>query len=99
MWNAATAAPSGVGQVLLFPYYTVNGGNQTLLSVVNTTQRVKAVRVRFLEGRNSKQALGFNVYLAPFDTWTAAVFAASRAAFFAMISAARGSSSWIISTP
>ena len=67
----------GVGQVLLFPYYTVNAGNQTLISVVNTTNRAKAVRVRFLEARNSKQALGFNVYLSPFDTWTAAVFAQS----------------------
>jgi hypothetical protein len=65
----------GVGQVLLYPYYTANGGNQTLLSVVNTTNRVKAVRVRFLEARNSKQALGFNLYLSPFDVWTAAVFA------------------------
>lgn len=75
--SAVALDPKGVGQVLLYPYYTVNGGNQTLLSLVNTSNRVKAVRVRFLEARNSKQALGFNVYLSPFDIWTAAVFAES----------------------
>lgn len=73
--SAVALDSKGVGQVLLYPYYTVNGGNQTLLSLVNTTNRVKAIRVRFLEARNSKQALGFNVYLSPFDIWTAAVFA------------------------
>ncbi|HET7843090.1 MAG TPA: hypothetical protein VFL14_03000 [Xanthomonadales bacterium] len=75
--GAVSLDSRGTGQVLLYPYYTVNAGNQTLLSVVNTTNRAKAVKVRFLEARNSKQALGFSVYLGPFDTWTAAVFASS----------------------
>jgi hypothetical protein len=43
--------------------------------VVNTTNRVKAVKVRFVEGRNSKEVLDFNLYLSPFDVWTGAVFA------------------------
>jgi hypothetical protein len=33
----------------------------------------KALKVRFLEGRNSRAVLDFNVFLSPFDTWTAAV--------------------------
>jgi hypothetical protein len=73
--HALNLNPDGLGQALIFPYYTVNKGNQTLVSVVNTTNRVKAVKVRFLEGRNSKEVLDFNLYLSPFDVWTGAVFA------------------------
>jgi len=71
--NAVNVNPDGLGQVLLFPYYTVNGGNQTLLSVVNTTNQAKAVKVRFLESLNSAEVLDFNLYLSQFDVWTAAV--------------------------
>lgn len=66
--------PHGLGQVLIFPYYTVRGGNQTLVSVINTSDQGKAVGVAFREGRNGRIARKFNLYLAPFDTWTAAVF-------------------------
>ena len=66
----------GTGQVLLFPYYTVNGGNQTLLSIVNTTDAGKATRLFFREGRNSRAVLELSVFLAPHDVWTAAVFEA-----------------------
>lgn len=65
--------PDGLGQVLVYPYYTVNKNQATLISVVNTTDQVKAVKVRFLEGRNSKEVLDFNLYLSPFDVWTGAI--------------------------
>ena len=77
--NAVNINPDGLGQVLIYPYYTVNEGNATLLSVVNTTDSVKAVKVRFLEGRNSREVLDFNLYLSPFDVWTAAVHDAGNA--------------------
>ena len=35
--HAIHLSTDGRGQVLIYPYYTVNGGNATLLSVVNTT--------------------------------------------------------------
>jgi len=71
--SALNLNPDGLGQVLIYPYYTVNKDNTTLISVVNTTNRVKAVKVRFLEGRNSKEVLDFNLYLSPYDVWTASV--------------------------
>ena len=71
--QAVNLNPDGVGQVLIYPYYTSNGGNQTLLSVVNTTNRAKAVKVRFLEGYNSREVLDFNLYLSRYDVWVAAV--------------------------
>jgi hypothetical protein len=77
MASAVNLNPDGLGQVLLYPYYTVNGGQQTLLSVVNTTGIGKAVKVRFLEGYNSREVLDFNLFLSPFDVWTAATFSLS----------------------
>lgn len=73
--NAVHLNPDGLGQVLLYPYYTVNNGQQTLLSVVNTTNIAKAVKVRFLEGYNTREVLDFNLFLSPYDVWTATIFA------------------------
>jgi hypothetical protein len=74
MANAVNLNPDGLGQVLLYPYYTVNNSQNTLLSVVNTTSNGKAVKVRFLEGYNSREVLDFNLFLSPYDVWTANVF-------------------------
>ncbi|MDX1461215.1 MAG: hypothetical protein R3348_09190, partial [Xanthomonadales bacterium] len=71
--QAVNLNPDGLGQVLIYPYYTVNGGNSTLLSVVNTSEDAKAVKVRFLEGQNSKEVLDFNLYMSPYDVWVAAI--------------------------
>jgi hypothetical protein len=73
MASAVYLNSDGLGQVLFYPYYTVNGGNLTLLTVVNTTASGKAVKVRFLEAYNSREVLDFNLYLSPHDVWTAAV--------------------------
>ena len=77
--SAVNINPDGLGQVLIYPYYTVNsngaGDNlQTLFSVVNTTGQGKAVKVRFVEGYNSREVRDFHVYLSPYDVWTAALF-------------------------
>ncbi|HET7728897.1 MAG TPA: hypothetical protein VFK48_02580 [Usitatibacter sp.] len=70
--------PNGMGQVLVYPYYTVQTANgnawNTYLSVVNTTTRAKAVKVRVLEGKTSSEVLDFNLYLSANDMWTAVIF-------------------------
>jgi len=68
--NAVNLNSDGLGQVLVYPYYTVNNSINTLISVVNTTDEAKAVKVRFLEGKNSRECLDFNLYLSPYDVWT-----------------------------
>lgn len=73
--QAVTISNDGLGQVLLYPYYTVEGGYDTLISVVNTTSAGKAVKVRFLESLNSREVLDFNLYLSPYDVWTGKVTA------------------------
>jgi hypothetical protein len=78
--DAVMVNPNGLGQVLIYPYYTVRSPAgagvaqyNTLLSIVNTTNSTKAVKVRFREGKASAEVLDFNVFLSPKDMWTASV--------------------------
>lgn len=57
----------GLGEVLLFPFYDAENGNATNFHIVNTTDEVKAVKVRFLEYKNSQEVLDFNLYLSAED--------------------------------
>jgi hypothetical protein len=75
--QAAYLSETGTGDALIYPYYTVQGGYDTYLSVVNTTTRAKAVKVRFLEAKNTAEVLDFNLYLSPEDVWTGAITAVS----------------------
>ena len=62
----------GVGHSLFVPYFTTQGGNATLISLVNTdTTRGKAVKVRFRGAANSDDIFDFQVFLSPGDVWTA----------------------------
>lgn len=71
--QAVNINPDGLGQVLIYPYYTTNNNNVTLLSVVNTSENAKAVKVRFMEGQNTREVLDFNLYLSAYDVWTASL--------------------------
>ncbi|HSC13305.1 MAG TPA: hypothetical protein VLC97_20195, partial [Rhodanobacteraceae bacterium] len=71
--SAVMLSPRGTGQVLIYPYYTVNH-QQTLVSVINTTAHGKALKVRFREGYDGRDVANFNVYLGPYDSWVGAVF-------------------------
>ncbi|MCC7328463.1 MAG: hypothetical protein IT521_16820 [Burkholderiales bacterium] len=81
--QAVSVNHDGLGQALIYPYYTVrsvptgvldiNADYNSLLSVVNSTASAKAVKVRFLEGKNSREVLDFNLYLSAKDVWTAAI--------------------------
>jgi hypothetical protein len=71
--NAVNLNPDGLGQVLLYPYYSARGGNDTLISIVNTTDNAKSVKVRFLEALNSREVLDFNLYMSEYDVWVAAI--------------------------
>jgi len=81
--QAVSVNHDGLGQVLIYPYFTVrsvptglvgfDAAYNSLLSVVNSTNSAKAVKVRFLEGKNSREVLDFNLYLSKHDVWTAAI--------------------------
>ncbi len=71
--HAVNVSQDGLGQVLLMPYYTVQGDNEALIAITNTTDMSKAVKVRFREAQNSKEVLDFNLYLSPYDVWVAKI--------------------------
>lgn len=69
--QAVNLATDGLGQVLIFPYYTTRAGWNTLFNITNTSDRSVAVKVRFHEAYNSRDVFDFNVVLSPRDVWTA----------------------------
>lgn len=73
--NAAiTVAQNGVGHINVLPYYSVQNGNTTLISIANTDEvNGKAVKVRFRGAQFSDDVFDFQVFLSPADVWTAAV--------------------------
>ena len=65
---------TGIGDMLLVPYFSAQAENATLLSITNTdTLNGKAVKVRFRGAANSDDVLDFQVFLSPTDVWTANV--------------------------
>ncbi|WP_223789431.1 hypothetical protein [Marinicella meishanensis] len=73
--SAAHLSDSGEGEVLVFPYYTVNNDLATLIKINNNRDEAKAIKVNFLEGNNMEMTLSYNVYLGPHDSWEVALVA------------------------
>ena len=71
--QAMNVSQNNVGQVLLFPYYTVKNGFDTVFTVTNTTNKTAIFKIRFREALNSREVLDFNVIMSPYDHWSAAV--------------------------
>lgn len=70
---AVSLSPEGTGQVLLYPYYTVNANQDTYVTVANSQYRPVVAKVRFLEGQRGRPVLDLTVVLRPHAVWTAAV--------------------------
>jgi len=69
-----TVNPEGLGNRLVFPYFTTQSDNATLINIVNTdTVYGKALKVRFRGAGNSDDIYDFQVLMSPGDIWTAAV--------------------------
>ena len=62
---------AGIGHNLIVPYYTAQAANATLITLTNTTAVGKAVKLRFRGAENSDDVKDFQVFLSPFDVWTA----------------------------
>ena len=65
--------PDNTGEVLIYPFYSADNGNQTYIHVVNTTNLYKAAKVRILEAENSQEVRDFNLYLSPKDHFSFAI--------------------------
>jgi hypothetical protein len=71
--SAVSLNPKGIGEVLIYPYYTVNKNQDTLISVANASDISKMIYVEVLEGYNGRETLTFFLFLSPHDVWTAAI--------------------------
>jgi len=71
--QAVHVNPDGTGQVLIFPYFNAHSGYVTNINLVNSTDKTKAVKIRFREGDRSNDVLDFNIYMSPQDVWTGSV--------------------------
>ena len=60
----------GRGEALIFPFYSALDDDRTLITITNSTGYVKGVTVKVREGLNGAQALGWHVYLAPYDSFS-----------------------------
>lgn len=72
--HAVNLASEGLGDVGVTTYYTVRNNQQTQISLVNTSNDyVVAVKIRFHEAANSRDARDFNIFLSPNDVWVGVV--------------------------
>jgi len=70
--QAVNLSQGGYGEAIILPYYTVNNGLNTIFTVNNaSSDKVKAIKLNFREGKKGLSVLSFNLYLAPNDMWAA----------------------------
>ncbi len=73
--QAVQLDPGGLGQVLIYPYYTVHDRQQTVFSITNTSDFEQVVQVTLREALNGRPALQFKVWLGRYDVWSGTLFA------------------------
>lgn len=71
--QAVNVSQNGLGEVLLFPYYTVRNNIDTNINITNTSENTVIFKIRFREAHDSRDARDFNVVLSPYDVWNATV--------------------------
>jgi hypothetical protein len=69
--QAVTLADAdGLGDAVIYQYFTAQNGWQTFFRLINTSTDAVVVKVRFREAANSREILDFEVALSPNDMWT-----------------------------
>lgn len=69
--QAVNLTQDGLGDAAIFQYYTAKPGWSTFIRLINTSDDPVAVKVRFREAANSREALDFILLLSPHDMWLA----------------------------
>ena len=70
---AVQIGTDGLGEALIYPYYTTNNGYLTLVDVINTSNKAVAFKIRLRDAKNSRDCRDFNVVLSPHDVWVASI--------------------------
>jgi hypothetical protein len=63
----------GTGDLLMFPFYSVENNSNTYLHISNTTNDNKAIVIRFMEHVSGATVLEFSAYLGPYDIFPVAL--------------------------
>jgi hypothetical protein len=72
--SAVNLPANGIGEVLIFPYYTTRADWRTQIHLVNTDEKnILAVKLRFYEGYNSRDVLDLAVIMSPGDVFAGVV--------------------------
>jgi hypothetical protein len=71
--QAQAVSATGLGQALIYPYYTVRDGWRTFIHVTNTSARTVAAKVRVRAAKGSEDILDFVLVLSPYDMWTGVI--------------------------
>ncbi len=67
------------GDMALIPYYTVQPGFSTGISVTNNSDRTQVLKIRMRRATDAMGALDFNLVLSPHDTWSGSLSAIEEA--------------------
>ncbi|MEM1411905.1 MAG: hypothetical protein AAGH19_06045 [Pseudomonadota bacterium] len=65
--EAVMVSPNGSGEALILPYFTVNAGNNSIMSVFNERALPQAVKV-IVRNEFGEAVLSFNLYLEPYGS-------------------------------
>ena len=71
---------NGLGDAIYVPYYTVEDGRDSLLTISNSASVPTAARVLVSEAQNGQAVLVFNLYLPAYSTWSGALSAQAQGA-------------------
>jgi len=71
---------NGVGSILLFPFYSTEGGHDTYINIASLNLHASSgqplapiLRVRFLDGESAEVVRSLNVYPTAYENWQAAI--------------------------
>ncbi len=70
---AVSLSQNQTGQAVVVPYYTVANNLNTLVSINNTQNQPKAIKVHIKDGRQGAAMISFNLYLDANDVFTFAM--------------------------
>ena len=77
---ALRLSTDGAGSAVYVPYYSVEDGQTSLVTVSNHGSEPVAARVTFTESQNGQEVLYFLVFLPPLSSWSSAVAASGDGA-------------------
>ena len=81
--KAASVAPNGLGDVLIFPAYYAEGMARSKIMIVNTSDTNSVVaKVVIRRGSDSQETLDFFVYLSPDDYFEGEIYCVGGSCYF-----------------